>query len=164
VIHCLPGQPAPALSHPHKKKILPDVLMEPLLLYLMTKERTIDNGCKWSSSHSYLLFCCWTPLKTAWPHSLCNFASDNYTHGEDRPSLLFTRLNSPRSLCLSIEERCPFSELFPVCPCLSCTGELRTEHSTPSVASSPGSHSWLYSRLLPASVEEHSQAPDCLAV
>lgn len=51
-------------------------------------------------------------------------------------SLLFS-LNKPNSLRLSSQKRCPLIifGLFLVCPWLSCTGRLKTAHSTEGVAS-----------------------------
>lgn len=57
------------------------------------------------------------------------------------PSLL--QAESPISLSLSIQESChspfitivAFGGLYPMCPCLSCRGKLRTEHTIPGVSS-----------------------------
>ena len=66
-----------------------------------------------------------------------------FIHTDETPlSHLFSRLNSPSSLSLSLNGRCsipslslkPFPGLAPVSPCLFCTEELRTQPTTPAVA------------------------------
>lgn len=53
-LHSLPWQPVPMLSHPHGKKVLPDVQMGPPVFQVML----IASGPLASS----------TPLKRAWLH------------------------------------------------------------------------------------------------
>ena len=79
------------------------------------------------------------PLKRSWLPLLDSPICYLYTSVRSPMSLLFSRLNSHSSLSLSSAVRCssPFITcvVSPVCPCLSCTGEPSTGHSTPSVAS-----------------------------
>lgn len=81
-----------------------------------------------------------------WPLSLYS-SNQLFMHLEKLPlSLLFSWLSSLSYLSLSLPEKCsspliifmPLCCTAPVCPCLSCAKDPRTEHSTPDMVS-PGS-------------------------
>ncbi|KAK4831895.1 hypothetical protein QYF61_020042 [Mycteria americana] len=91
------------------------------------------------------------PLEYSGPQILC--IPNSKTRGVNLESPLVlsargSRLNRPNSLSFSSYERCsmpfispsspswPFTELTPVCACLSCTGESRARPSIPDAASS----------------------------
>lgn len=88
----------------------------------------------------------WAALKRVWLCLLSTLCSGIHSHPSDIQKHSFSALNSDSPLDLSSWERereivdsysflWPFVELTPLCPDLSCTGELRTRPSTLDVAS-----------------------------
>jgi len=110
-VHSLSGQALPVLSHPHSKKVFPDVQLEVLVLQFVPA----DSGPVTGPHGKELTFRC-----------LCTLM-------RSRMSLFLSRLSSPSSLSLSSS---PYIILVAHHWSLRISLVPRTGHSTPVVASS----------------------------
>lgn len=147
----------------------------PVLCYLHTEKFSWcsdGTSCVPVCTHC-LLPSHWAPLRRAWPCLLCILPSGICGHPCNAPSLLFCRLSSPSSLCLSSQERCPSP--LNILVALHCTlsgvsmspsvlGHI-TVHSTPGLVSPMPSRGKIWSEgnpvySLPTSVEAFSLPHD----